>query len=227
MQTRILRIVVTPPTDDVLTTDLCHASPPHFQVAEATPMLEGLRNDESCFDDRDKTQRQAQDTSSIGSSSSSSSSSSADRAGHFLLNLDFDNHTPFSIESILSEIESSGSSNFTLLGDIQTERHPSAGGQPSERSPFEDDSEYVVVTEEMLGTHQDRDLSTDSVTYRPARIAQNQLYHASWRHAMYVSSLVWPAGTRANGERLNTRRGDKRRRGVSTIKRVLTLGLSA
>ncbi|OSC98407.1 hypothetical protein PYCCODRAFT_997858 [Trametes coccinea BRFM310] len=112
---------------------------------------------------------------------------------HFRLDLDL-GHARFSVGEVVSALEEASRSASSL--HQETRDTPSAAPHLRARAQSWSDtsSEYVVVTDDMAipcTMQRGNDLYTVSVAVpRPSHLVGSG--HPTWRHAMYISSLVWP-----------------------------------
>lgn len=130
----------------------------------------------------------------------------------FLLQLDFEN-TRFSMGDVLSALDHScGGSSSTrdsagaMMNAADEPRPESACG-----------SEYVVVTEEMSQPVPEHENYLTENGLHQSGVATDSLRRAhpyggvcppAWRHAMYVSALVWPA-QQENGDQHSSQSGER------------------
>ncbi|EJF57136.1 hypothetical protein DICSQDRAFT_174197 [Dichomitus squalens LYAD-421 SS1] len=116
---------------------------------------------------------------------------------HFLLQLDFENPR-ISFGDVLAAINATRSDAVDLeTVTNEATATDSASSTPRSRSPSPWDSDYVVITEPISrngSVDASQEVAKDSqVVWRPE--PQSGIVPPVWRHAMYISTLVWPAQT--------------------------------
>ncbi|KAI0644927.1 hypothetical protein C8Q79DRAFT_1011058 [Trametes meyenii] len=149
----------------------------------------------------------------------------------FLLELDFDG-SRFSYGTVVSALEAT----CRAVSDADDGSDASIGPEVS-CSGSDFGSEYIVVTEEMSclagGPEEDEDGAGEEqegalaarIALRPPRHVWRG--HPTWRHAMYISAMVWPAEEPGESPDGNGAHGDPRHWNASHFASKLKSGCSS